>query len=101
MSYGPSNAHTPGASLTEGLVASNWQPRRRGTSELRSGSAWADRGSLLLDLPDSEAMDRRAARPFKAMLIGIVIAIGTLIVVEAAMESVHPPHPFAVATLAG
>lgn len=101
MIDGPSDAPTRGASVTEGSVVSGGPPRRRGSSEVRSGAAWADRGSLLLNLPDTEAMDRRAARPFKAMLIGLVIAVGTLIIIEAAMEWGHPPHPFAVATLFG
>ena len=101
MSYGPSTGPSLVVPSTEDLAMADWQLRCRAAKELRPCSALADRGSLLLNLPDTAAIDRHAARPFRAMLIGLIIGIGALIIVQAAMEWMHPPRPFTVVTLAG
>ncbi len=100
MSYGPSTGSSLVVPSTEDLAVADRQLRYRAANELRACSAWADRGSLLLNLPDTAAIDRHAARPFRAMLIGLIIGIGALIIVQAAMEWMHPPRPFAVVTMA-
>lgn len=101
MSYGPSTGPSLVVPSTEDLAMADWQLRCHAAKELRPCSALADRGSLLLNLPDTAAIDRHAARPFRAMLIGLIIGIGVLIIVQAAMEWMHPPRPFTVVTLAG
>lgn len=97
MSGGPNTGPSIVVPLTEGPLVADAQLRHRGANEFWPCSAWANRGSLLLNLPDTAAIDRHAARPFRAMLIGLVIVIGALVITEAAMEWMNPPRAFTAA----
>ena len=87
---------------TAQVTPQGWTPSHRATDEGgRPFPLWNDRVSLLLDLPNHAAAERKAARSFRAVLFGLVIGICILSAAQAALAWMDVPRLPGVATHAG